>query len=97
VVIDKTDDMVGFLVLFKGDIRPDLDPQDPEDHMIWNVTGLDRFKASKIYTSDVEGLQGCTVTDGEVLRDISRTSLILSDAGNANRAVLGHRYEQHLI
>jgi hypothetical protein len=61
--------------------------------MIWNVIGLDRFKASKIYTSEIEGLEGCTLADGEILRDISRTSLILADTANHDRATLGHRYE----
>jgi hypothetical protein len=87
--MDKPDDMVGFLVLLKSDLRLDLDEQDPETHMIWNIVGLDRFKATKIYTCETIGYEGCTVADGEILRDISRATLILADTANQNRAALG--------
>mgnify|MGYP001084356737 CR=1 FL=1 len=41
--MDKIDDMVGFLVQFKYDVRLDLDVSNDEKDMIWFIDGLDRF------------------------------------------------------
>ena len=59
--------------------------------MIWNIIGIDRFKANSMSLDDNIGsdLQGCTIADGEILRDISRAELILLDKANENRAALG--------
>ena len=59
--------------------------------MICGISGIDRFKANKIYEED-----GMKLTDGVALRDISRAELILGDRSNRERASIAQRYEQHL-